>query len=213
MRRRLLHRLLRVLLVILILCLITSYFLSTQESAWFINTLTFLGFVSRKDLSSTVSVELIHRYLSQCLAPVAVFCIALLSSTNKWHSPLHYVLCHVVLRNPLFMLLSQLCVPFFISHVLVVSLVLRAGALSPVDIGTKDSGNVSMSRPEPGLSPYGYLWEGNVTNLIWLYFLSLAGALSLSLILALFVQRPIRRYLKDSVMERFEVGRLWGDLL
>ena len=96
---------------------------------------------------------------------------------------------------------------------LVVSLVLRAGALSPVDIGTKDSGNVSMSRLEPGLSPFGYLWEGNVANLIWLYFLSLAGALSLSLILALFVERPIRRYLKDSVMERFEVGRLWGDFL
>ena len=73
-----------------------------------------IGVASTDDLSYTLTAEYSYRFLSQCLAPLAVLCVAHLASAAGWHhpnNPMHYVLCHMVIRSPIFMLIGRLGCP------------------------------------------------------------------------------------------------------
>ena len=174
--------------------------------------------------STTLTAEYAFRYLSQCLAPVAVLRVGVLSTTYPLHIPLHYLLSQVIIRNPLFMLLGRLGVPFLLIHALVSALVIRAGFLTTITTtatvsattaATTATATATASAAALGLtpSPYTYMWTGSVAHLAWLYVSTLMIAIAVSLVIALVLERPIRRYTKDIVMDRFGVARQWRDLL
>jgi len=184
--------------------------MSTQESSWFQWTLRVLRVASRDEVAHSLSAEFAFRFLSQCLAPVAALCLAHLASSPGWHNPAHYLLCHVLIRNPLFTLLGRLSVPFLLFHPLVAAVTLRSGLLVP---STLTSTGVS-SGTTITTTTYAYTWGSNgVPSLFCLYVATLAAAAAVSLVVALLVERPLWRYCKDNLMERFGVARQFRELL
>ena len=194
-----------------------AHFVSSQNSVWLKMILYLFGGVNASSIDTTLIAEYAYRALSLSLAPLLCLCWAHVAAEHAWFNPLHTPLSTVILRNPLFMLLGKIAVPFLLSHTLLTCLVLNSngltGRLYALQGTTSSILTLFAAQDIIEFTEYSSKWLGSTGKLCQLYFVVLSFSTLGAVVLSMAVLQPVLRYFRDRLMCKFSVAKQWRDLL